>query len=179
MVRSTGRRCTRSCNASTPTWCGGSARSTSGCGRRRRPSGVGGGSCEHERGKRGNDGRSWRSRGLRCWTSDGGCLALRSRRADGGSKPPRGALVNDRRLERRGKRRGCGICQPVWGTDLHLLLSGGLLRLGLVDPRRSRRAGRGGRLVDEPFGVGGVRRVKDAGPFGVDGLGAPVVLSLI
>src|SRR5664280_3350339 len=24
-----------------------------------------------------------------------------------------------------------GICQPVWGTDLHLLLSGGLLRLGL------------------------------------------------
>src|SRR5664280_2704745 len=68
-----------------------------------------------------------------------------------------------------------GICQPVWGTDLHLLLSGGLLRLGLVDPRRSRRAGRGGRLVDEPFGVGGVRRVKDAGPFGVDGLGAPVV----
>src|SRR5450756_1692162 len=63
--------------------------------------------CEHERGKRGNDGRSWRSRGLRCWTSDGGCLALRSRRADGGSKPPRGALVNDRRLERRGKRRGC------------------------------------------------------------------------
>src|SRR5664280_2294087 len=27
-----------------------------------------------------------------------------------------------------------GICQPVWGTDLHLLLSGGLLRLGLVDP---------------------------------------------
>src|SRR5450759_1829035 len=65
------------------------------------------GPCEHERGKRGNDGRSWRSRGLRCWTSDGGCLALRSRRADGGSKPPRGALVNDRRLERRGKRRGC------------------------------------------------------------------------
>src|SRR5450759_4764020 len=63
--------------------------------------------CEHERGKRGNDGRSRRSRGLRCWTSDGGCLALRSRRADGGSKPPRGALVNDRRLERRGKRRGC------------------------------------------------------------------------
>src|SRR5664280_2249980 len=63
--------------------------------------------CEHERGKRGNDGRSWRSRGLRCWTTDGGCLALRSRRADGGSKPPRGALVNDRRLERRGKRRGC------------------------------------------------------------------------
>src|SRR5664279_115997 len=61
------------------------------------------GPCEHERGKRGNDGRSWRSRGLRCWTSDGGCLALRSRRADGGSKPPRGALVNDRRLERRGK----------------------------------------------------------------------------
>src|SRR5664279_5144055 len=72
-------------------------------------------------------------------------------------------------------RSSFGICQPVWGTDLHLLLSGGLLRLGLVDPRRSRRAGRGGRLVDEPFGVGGGRRVKDAGPFGVDGLGAPVV----
>src|SRR5664280_41403 len=68
-----------------------------------------------------------------------------------------------------------GICQPVWGTDLHLLLSGGLLRLGLVDPGRSGRAGRRRRLVDEPFGVGGVRRVKDAGPFGVDGLGAPVV----
>src|SRR5664280_691799 len=68
-----------------------------------------------------------------------------------------------------------GICQPVWGTDLHLLLSGGLLRLALVDPGRSGRAGRRRRLVDEPFGVGGVRRVKDAGPFGVDGLGAPVV----
>src|SRR5664280_2752228 len=48
-VRSTGRRCTRSCNASTPTWCGGSARSTSGCGRRRRPSGVGGGSSSEPR----------------------------------------------------------------------------------------------------------------------------------
>src|SRR5664280_1771729 len=78
-------------------------------------------------------------------------------------------------LCREPSAKGTGICQPVWGTDLHLLLSGGLLRLGLVDPRRSRRAGRGGRLVDEPFGVGGVRRVKDAGPFGVDGLGAPVV----
>jgi len=63
------------------------------------------GACEHERGK----ARLWRkggSRWLRCWTGDGG-WALRSRRADGGSKPPRGALVSDRRLERRGKRRGC------------------------------------------------------------------------
>src|SRR5674536_109317 len=48
-VRSTVRRSTRSCNASTPTWCGGSARSTSGCGRRRRPSGVGGGSSSEPR----------------------------------------------------------------------------------------------------------------------------------
>jgi hypothetical protein len=36
---------------------------------------------------------------------DGGCLALRSRLAGGGSKPPRGALAEDRRPERRGKRR--------------------------------------------------------------------------
>src|SRR5674536_201393 len=36
-------------NASTPTWCGGSARSTSGCGQRRRPSGVGGGSSSEPR----------------------------------------------------------------------------------------------------------------------------------
>jgi len=41
--------------------------------------------------------------------------------------------------------RRCGICQPVWGTDLHLLLSGGLLRLGLVDPGRSGRAVQAGR----------------------------------
>jgi hypothetical protein len=71
--------------------------------------------------------------------------------------------------------RNLSSCMGLWGTDLHLLLSGGLLRLGLVDPGRSGRAGRRRRLVDEPFGVGGVRHVKDAGPFGVDGLGAPVV----
>src|SRR3954453_12383217 len=61
-------------------------------------------SCEHERGKRG--GKPWRPRGLRCCTRDGGCLALRSRLAEEGFKPPRGALAEDRRLERRGKRRG-------------------------------------------------------------------------
>src|SRR5206468_1782050 len=62
------------------------------------------GSCEHERGKRGRYG--WRSRRLRCCMGDGGCLALRSRLAGEGFKPPRGALAEDRRLERRGKRRG-------------------------------------------------------------------------
>ena len=33
-------------------------------------------------------------------------LALRSQLAEAGFKPPRGALAEDRRLERRGKRRG-------------------------------------------------------------------------
>ena len=61
-------------------------------------------SCEHERGKRGR--KPWRPRGLRCCMGDGGCLALRSRLAEEGFKPPRGALAEDRRLERRGKRRG-------------------------------------------------------------------------
>jgi len=36
---------------------------------------------------------------------DGGCLALRSRPAEGGSKPPTTALVSDRCGERRGKSR--------------------------------------------------------------------------
>jgi len=39
--RSTAPRCIPSCNASTPTWCAGSARSTSGCGPSRRPSRAG------------------------------------------------------------------------------------------------------------------------------------------
>jgi hypothetical protein len=38
---STAPRCIPSCNASTPTWCAGSARSTSGCGPSRRPSRAG------------------------------------------------------------------------------------------------------------------------------------------
>jgi hypothetical protein len=70
------------------------------------------GVCEHERGKRGSNGR-WRSRGLRCCTRDGGLLALQSRLAEEGSKPPRGALAEDRGLERRRKRRGRGSRQ-VW-----------------------------------------------------------------
>lgn len=37
---------------------------------------------------------------------DGGVLVLRCRPAGGGIKPPRGALANDCRAERRGKRRG-------------------------------------------------------------------------
>jgi hypothetical protein len=37
--------------------------------------------------------------------ADGGCLALRSRPAEGGSKPPTTALVSDRCGERRGKSR--------------------------------------------------------------------------
>jgi hypothetical protein len=45
--------------------------------------------------------------GPRCGTGDGGLLALRNRRADAGSKPPRGALAEYRRPERRWKRRGC------------------------------------------------------------------------
>lgn len=43
---------------------------------------------------------------------DGG-LALQSRLAEEGSKPPRGALAEDRGLERRWKRRGRGSRQ-VW-----------------------------------------------------------------
>ena len=35
---------------------------------------------------------------------DGGLLALQSRPAEAGSKPPRGALAEDRGLERRRKR---------------------------------------------------------------------------
>ena len=54
-----------------------------------------------------------RSRGLRCCMGDGGLLALQSRSAEAGSKPPRGALAEDRGLERRGKRRGKGPRQ-VW-----------------------------------------------------------------
>ena len=60
--------------------------------------------CEHERRKRGGQlvvvsvtavlhGR-WR------------LLALQGRLTEGGSKPPRGALAEDRGLERRGKRHG-------------------------------------------------------------------------
>ena len=48
----------------------------------------------------------WRSRGLRCCLRDGGLWALQSRLTEEGSKPPRGALANDCRAERRGKRRG-------------------------------------------------------------------------
>ena len=59
--------------------------------------------CEHERGRRGGDGK-WRSRDPRCCTGDGGLLALQSRPAEAGSKPPRGALAEDRGLERRRKR---------------------------------------------------------------------------
>ena len=62
------------------------------------------GRCEHERGKRGREG--WWLRELRCCMRDGGLLVLQSRRADDGSKPPRGALAEDRCLERRRKRRG-------------------------------------------------------------------------
>lgn len=46
----------------------------------------------------------WLLRWSWCCMRDGGCLALRSRRADEGFKPPRGALAEDRRLERRGKK---------------------------------------------------------------------------
>lgn len=49
-----------------------------------------------------------RSRGRRCCTRDGGWLALQSRPAEEGSKPPRGALAEDRGPERRWKRRGKG-----------------------------------------------------------------------
>src|SRR5215204_1491325 len=48
-VPSTGQRSTHCCHASTPTWCVGSARSTNGFGRRRRPSGVGAGSSNDAR----------------------------------------------------------------------------------------------------------------------------------
>ncbi len=52
-------------------------------------------SCEYERGKRGR-----RRDGVldepRCCTRDGGCLALRNRLAEAGSKPPRGLAVADR-----------------------------------------------------------------------------------
>ena len=57
-------------------------------------------------------GKEW-SRGLRCCRGDGGLVALQGRPAEAGSKPPRGALAEDRGLERRGKRRGIGSCQ-VW-----------------------------------------------------------------
>jgi len=49
----------------------------------------------------------------RCCMRDGGWLALQSRLAEEGSKPPRGALAEDRGLERRRKRRGKGPRQ-VW-----------------------------------------------------------------
>src|SRR5674536_377494 len=42
---------------------------------------------------------------LRCCMGDGGWLALQSRLAEEGSKPPRGALAEDRGLERRWNRR--------------------------------------------------------------------------
>src|SRR3972149_9868115 len=42
---------------------------------------------------------------MRCCARDEG-LALRSRSAGGGSKPPRAALAEDRRGERRGKGAG-------------------------------------------------------------------------
>jgi hypothetical protein len=61
-------------------------------------------SCEHERRKRGSEG--WWLRGVRCCMGDGGLLVLQSRLAEDGSKPPRGALAEDRCLERRRKRRG-------------------------------------------------------------------------
>jgi hypothetical protein len=51
-------------------------------------------------------GKDGRLRGRRCCMGDGGLLVLQSRRADDGSKPPRGALAEDRCLERRRKRRG-------------------------------------------------------------------------
>ena len=50
---------------------------------------------------------------MRCCTRDGDVLALKSRLAEEGSKPPRGALAEDRGLERRWKRHGEGPCQ-VW-----------------------------------------------------------------
>jgi hypothetical protein len=50
---------------------------------------------------------------LWCCTRDGGWLALQGRPAEEGSKPPRGALAEDRGPERRWKRRGEGPRQ-VW-----------------------------------------------------------------
>ena len=40
---------------------------------------------------------------MRCCAGDGGLLALRRRPVGGGVKPPRAALAEDRRGERRGK----------------------------------------------------------------------------
>ncbi len=41
-----------------------------------------------------------------------------------------------------------GICQPVWGTAECLLLSGGFLLLGRVDPGCAWQVWRGGWLAD-------------------------------
>src|SRR4051794_16579128 len=57
--------------------------------------------CEHERG-----GWMVAVHRTRCCVRDGGLLALQSRSAGRGSKPPRAALAEDRCGERRGKRRG-------------------------------------------------------------------------
>ena len=53
---------------------------------------------------------------MRCCRSDGGCLALRSRTTGGGSKPPTGALAEDRCAERRGK--GAARSRQVWVGEM-------------------------------------------------------------
>lgn len=98
---------------------------------------------------------------------DEGCLALRSRPAEGGSKPPTTALVSDRCGERRGKSRDmipAGVSRRDERWPKH----------GLCRPKRRnairRHQNQGLRLVLGPvwgksaYCPGGVRRTGSVNP---------------